>query len=153
MLKNKILTIFIALVLVAPTISVKNSIDKVGTHSLFPPYSVALAEGVEQTEENTENVGWEERERSHQIQQEKQEASTIPYKQPVSKRKMAKKFLIGMGSVAVSSILLFLILTVYNKIRESILAPKQDQQSGETSLVTPENLTDAVKTFLDKTKY
>lgn len=153
MLKNKILTIVIALVLVAPIVSVENSIDKVGTHSLFPPYSVALAEGVEQTEENTENVEWEERERSHQIQQEKQEASTIPYKQPVSKRKMAKKFLIGMGSVAVSSILLFLILTVYNKIRESILAPKQDQQSGETSLVTPENLTDAVKTFLDKTKY
>lgn len=153
MLKNKILTIVIALVLVAPIVSVENSIDKVGTHSLFPPCSVALAEGVEQTEENTENVGWEERERSHQIQQEKQEASTIPYKQPVSKRKMAKKFLIGMGSVAVSSILLFLILTVYNKIRESILAPKQDQQSGETSLVTPENLTDAVKTFLDKTKY
>lgn len=153
MLKNKILTIIIALVLVAPIVSVENSIDKVGTHSLFPPCSVALAEGVEQTEENTENVGWEERERSHQIQQEKQEASTIPYKQPVSKRKMAKKFLIGMGSVAISSILLFLILTVYNKIRESILAPKQDQQSGETSLVTPENLTDAVKTFLDKTKY
>ena len=66
---------------------------------------------------------------------------------------MAKKFLIGMGSVAVSSILLFLILTVYNKIRESILAPKQDQQTGETSLVTPESLTDAVKTFLNKTKY
>ena len=153
MLKNKILTIIIALVLVAPTVSIKNSIDKVGTHSLFPPYSVALAEGVEQTEENTENVGWEERERSHQIQQEQQEASTIPYKQPVSKRKMAKKFLIGMVSVAISSILLFLILTVYNKIRESILAPKQDQKSGETSLVTPENLTDAVKTFLDKTKY
>lgn len=153
MLKNKILTIVIALVLVAPTISVKDSIDKVGTHSLFPPYSVALAEGVEQTEENTENVGWEERERSHQIQQEEQDVSTIPYKQPVSKRKMAKKFLIGMGSVAVSSILLFLILTVYNKIRESILAPKQDQQTGETSLVTPESLTDAVKTFLNKTKY
>ena len=78
---------------------------------------------------------------------------TIPYKQPVSKKKMAKKFLIGMGSVAVSSILLFLILTIYNKIRESILAPKTDQQSGETSLVTPENLTEAVRTFLDKTKY
>ena len=153
MLKNKILTIVIALVLVAPTVSLENSIDKVGTHSLFPPYSVALAEGVEQTEENAENVGWEERELSHQIQPEEQEASTIPYKQPVSKKKMAKKFLIGMGSVAVSSILLFLILTVYNKIRESILAPKTDQQSSETSLVTPENLTEAVRTFLDKTKY
>ena len=86
-------------------------------------------------------------------QEELPQLDTIPYKQPVSKRKMAKKFLIGMGSVAVSSILLFLILTIYNKIRESILAPKQDQQSGETSLVTPENLTEAVRTFLDKTKY
>ena len=153
MLKNKILTIVIALVLVAPTVSLENSIDKVGTHSLFPPYSVALAEGVEQTEENAENVGWEERELSHQIQPEEQEASTIPYKQPVSKKKMAKKFLMAMGGVAVSSILLFVFLTIYNKIRASILAPKPDQQSGETSLVTPENLTEAVKTFLDKTKY
>lgn len=153
MLKNKILTIVIALVLVAPTVSLENSIDKVGTHSLFPPYSVALAEGVEQTEENAENVGWEERELSHQIQPEEQEASTIPYKQPVSKKKMAKKFLMAMGGVAVSSILLFVFLTIYNKIRASILAPKPEQQSGETSLITPENLTEAVKTFLDKTKY
>ena len=152
MLKNKILTIVIALVLVAPTVSLENSIDKVGTHSLFSPYSVALAEGVEQTEENAENVGWEERELSHQIQPEEQ-ASTIPYKQPVSKKKMAKKFLMAMGGVAVSSILLFVFLTIYNKIRASILAPKPDQQSGETSLITPENLTEAVKTFLDKTKY
>lgn len=153
MLKNKILTIVIALVLVAPTVSLENSIDKVGKLTLFPPYSVALAEGVEQTEENAENVVWEERELSHQIQPEEQEASTIPYKQPVSKRKMAKKFLMAMGGVAVSSILLFVFLTIYNKIRASILAPKPDQQSGETSLVTPENLTEAVKTFLDKTKY
>ena len=142
MLKNKILTIVIALVLVAPTISVHKSIDKVGTLMLFPPYSVAFAEGIEQVAENTENVGWED-----------QDASTIPYKQPVSKKKMAKKFLMAMGGVAISSILLFVFLTIYNKIRASILAPKNDQQSGETSLVTPETLTDAVKTFLDKTKY
>ena len=142
MLKNKILTIVIALVLVAPTISVHKSIDKVGTLMLFPPYSVAFAEGIEQVAENTENVGWED-----------QDASTIPYKQPVSKKKMAKKFLMAMGGVAISSVLLFVFLTIYNKIRASILAPKNDQQSGETSLVTPETLTDAVKTFLDKTKY
>lgn len=153
MLKNKILTVVIALVLVAPTISVHKSIDKVGTLMLFPPYSVAFAEGIEQVAENTENVGWEERKRSHQIQQEEQDASTIPYKQPVSKKKMAKKFLMAMGGVAVSSILLFVFLTIYNKIRASILAPKNDQQSGETSLVAPETLSDAVKTFLDKTKY
>ena len=59
----------------------------------------------------------------------------------------------AMGGVALSSILLFLILTLYNKIRTGFLAPKAEQTNGETSLVTPENLTDAVRIFLDKTKY
>lgn len=153
MLKNKILTVVIALVLVAPTISVHKSIDKVGTLMLFPPYIFRIFRYLFYTFCECNRVGWEERKRSHQIQQEEQDASTIPYKQPVSKKKMAKKFLMAMGGVAVSSILLFVFLTIYNKIRASILAPKNDQQSGETSLVTPETLTDAVKTFLDKTKY
>ena len=129
MLKNKILTIVIALMLVSPVIAEE------ATGEALMPIAETMQENVQTTQEELPQL------------------DTIPHKQPVSKRKMAKKFLIGMGSVAVSSILLFLILTVYNKIRESILAPKQDQQSGETSLVTPENLTGAVKTFLDKTKY
>ena len=129
MLKNKILTIVIALMLVSPVIA-----EEATGEALMPI--------AETTQENIQTT-----------QEELPQLDTIPYKQPVSKRKMAKKFLIGMGSVAVSSILLFLILTVYNKVRESILAPKQDQQSGETSLVTPESLTEAVRTFLDKTKY
>ena len=129
MLKNKILTIVIALMLVSPVIAEEATGE-------------ALMRIVETTPENVKTT-----------QETLPQLDTIPYKQPVSKKKMAKKFLIGMGSVAVSSILLFLILTVYNKIRESILAPKTDQQSSETSLVTPENLTEAVRTFLDKTKY
>ena len=129
MLKNKILTIVIALMLVSPVIA-----EEATGEALMPI--------AETTQENVQTT-----------QEELPQLDTIPHKQPVSKRKMAKKFLIGMGSVAVSSILLFLILTVYNKVRESILTPKQDQQSGETSLVTPESLTEAVKTFLDKTKY
>ncbi len=129
MLKNKILTIVIALMLVSPVIAEEATGE-------------ALAPITETTQETTRTV-----------QEELPQLDTIPYKQPVSKRKMAKKFLIGMGSVAVSSILLFVILTIYNKIRAAVLAPKPDQQSGETSLVTPENLTEAVKTFLDKTKY
>ena len=129
MLKNKILTIVIALMLVSPVIA-----EEATGEALMPI--------AETTQENVQTT-----------QEELPQLDTIPHKQPVSKRKMAKKFLIGMGSVAVSSILLFLILTVYNKVRESILTPKQDQQSGEPSQVTPENLTGAVKTFLDKTKY
>lgn len=86
-------------------------------------------------------------------QDELPKLDTIPYKQPVSKKKVAKKFLMAMGGVALSSILLFLILTLYNKIRSSVIATKQDFQDGETSLVTPENLIDAIKIFLEKTKY
>ena len=129
MLKNKILTIVIALMLVSPVIAEE------ATGEALMPIAETTQENVQTTQEKLPQL------------------DTIPYKQPVSKKKMAKKFLIGMGSVAISSILLFLILTVYNKIRERILAPKTDQQSGETSLVTPENLTEAVRTFLDKTKY
>ena len=80
--------------------------------------------------------------------------STIPYKQPVSKRKVAKKFLAAMAGVGVSSILLYVTLSLYNKVRSSIIeAAKEIPSNGETSLVTPESLTDAVKTFLEKTKW
>ena len=129
MLKNKILTIVIALMLVSPVIA-----EEATGEALMP-----IAETMQ------ENV--------QTVKEESPQLDTIPYKQPVSKKKMAKKFLMAMGGVAISSILLFVFLTIYNKIRASILAPKNDQQSGETSLVTPETLTDAVKTFLDKTKY
>ncbi len=81
-------------------------------------------------------------------------SGSIPYKQPVSKRKVAKKFLLAMGGVGISSILLFVTLSLYNKVRSSIIeAAKEIPPEGETSLVTPESLTDAIKTFLEKTKW
>ena len=85
MLKNKILTIVIALMLVSPVIA-----EEATGEALMPI--------AETTQENVQAA-----------QEELPQLDTLPYKQPVSKRKMAKKFLIGMGSVAVSSILLFLI--------------------------------------------
>ena len=74
------------------------------------------------------------------------------YKKPVSKRKIAKKFLLAMGGVAVSSLLLYILLTLYNKIRASVSG--QDIPSEEeNSLTTPYTMEDDVKSFLDKTKY
>ena len=133
MLKNRILTIFIVLMLVSP---------------VFAETSATAGEGLTPIVENTlpENA-------VATTQEELPSVDTIPHKQPVSKKKIAKKFLMAMGGVALSSILLFLILTLYNKIRTGFLAPKAEQTNGETSLVTPENLTDAVRIFLDKTKY
>lgn len=78
----------------------------------------------------------------------------ITYKQPVSRKQMAKKFLLAMAGVGISSILLFVILTLYNKVREIMGISGGDIPAEEdNSLTTPENLEDAVKTFLDKTKW
>lgn len=128
MLKNKILTIVLAMMLISPVFAEVNAGDG--------PAPI------------TESTVQEE-----SVQQDLPKLDTIPYKQPVSKKKVAKKFLMAMGGVALSSILLFLLLTLYNRIRKGVIATKQELPMGETSLVTPENLIDAIKIFLEKTKY
>ena len=74
------------------------------------------------------------------------------YKQPISKRRIANKFLKAMAGVAVSSCAIFFILTVYNRFRERFIEQIRTPE-GETTLETPDNLNDAVKIFLDKTKW
>ena len=74
------------------------------------------------------------------------------FKQPVSKRKIAKKFLFAMGGVAASSFIIFFLLTLYNKVREEYLGETKIIDD-EASLKTPDNMTEAVKTFLDKTNW
>lgn len=82
----------------------------------------------------------------------KQENNGLPYKEPISKRKLAKKFLLAMFSVGVSSLILYFGLTVYNRIREG--GPvKVKTLEGETPLTEPSDLESAVKTFLKKTKW
>lgn len=91
---------------------------------------------------------------AQKLPEELTEPENITFKQPVSKRKIAKKFLLAMAGVGISSLILFLMLTLYNKLRESFKGGTiQPVQDGETPLETPDNLTDAVKTFLDKTKW
>lgn len=74
------------------------------------------------------------------------------YKQPVSKRKIAKKFLLAMGGVAASSLIIFLMLTVYNKVREGFSSGAKTPD-GEVSLETPDDLQGAVRAFLNKTDW
>lgn len=78
--------------------------------------------------------------------------SATPYKSPISKRKLLKKFLLAMVSVAVSSFVLFFGLTLYNRIRNTILNEVRTPD-GETSLESPDDLTDAVNKFLEKTSW
>ena len=74
------------------------------------------------------------------------------YKKPISKKTIAKKFLIAMGGVATSSFAIFFILTLYNKIRENVKNPVKTLEN-EISLETPQNLNDAIKIFLKKTNW
>ena len=81
------------------------------------------------------------------------ELEEFAYKQPVSKRKIAKKFLMAMGGVAISSILLFILLSAYNKLRESLQNSSSQNSVKDVSLETPENLEQAIKSFLNKTNW
>ena len=67
----------------------------------------------------------------------------------VSVKQAAVKFLLAMGGVALSSFIIFVGLTIYNKFfaeRKSITFDRED------SLSTPENVDDAVRFFIKKNK-
>lgn len=76
----------------------------------------------------------------------------LPYKQPVSKKKTIKKFLLAMLGVGLSSLIIYIGLTLYNKLRDGFTA-KPVLPNNQTSLTTPDTLNDAVKSFLEKTKW
>ena len=75
-----------------------------------------------------------------------------PYKKPTGKRTIIKKFLIAMVSVLASSLLIFAGLSVYNKIRDDFQKPNLDDDR-ENYLDEPENLNDAIRSFVDKTNW
>ena len=79
-------------------------------------------------------------------------SSLDDYKQPISNRKIAKKFLLAMAGVAVSSFTIFFLLSVYNKIRSGFVNQVKTPE-GETSLKTPDDLDEAVKSFIKKTQW
>lgn len=73
-------------------------------------------------------------------------------KKPIGRRALAKKFLFAMGGVAISSMAIFLMLSIYNKIRENCQKPTSIT-NDDMSLVTSNNLDDAIKVFLKKTNW
>ena len=139
MLKHKILVLLLIITLISPAIAepenIQGPLTGVSQETPLEPINAA---------EETPNT----------VQELPPAPKNIQYKQPVSKRKIAKKFLLAMAGVAISSILLFAILSLYNKLRESLgIAGQEETPENITSLTTPDNLEDAVKTFLDKTRW
>lgn len=142
MQKNRVLLILLMLTLMMPTFAEE------------PASSGGLNQVAE--EQNADDVVMPQDIEPNAAMPYVEESSTMlgeQLKQPVSKKKIAKKFLFAMSGVGISSVLLFIILTVYNKLRNALFSNQQENPNGETSLVTPENLTNAVKTFIDKTKW
>lgn len=74
------------------------------------------------------------------------------YKQPISKRKIAMKFLAAMSGVAISSLAIFILLSIYNKLRERFGEPSISTDD-EVSLESPQDFNSAIKSFLDKTNW
>ena len=127
-MKNKIFSIVLALVLSLPITAW--AADNISAEELDTRPAVSqLDEDIVEVSETTSN-----------------------YKQPVSKRKIATRFLKAMAGVAVSSFIIFFMLTVYNKFRERFYEQVKTPE-GEVTLETPDNLTDAIKIFLEKTKW
>ena len=110
-------------------------------------------QAVQESAENTSAETFEQIKANSNVVHQQEAQEGITYKQPVSKRKIAKKFLLAMAGVAISSIILFVLLSIYNKIRAGFAGPSQVDTGKEPSLETPDNLTDAVRAFLDKTKW
>ena len=139
MLKHKILVLLLIITLISPAIAepenIQGPLTGVSQETPLEPINAA---------EETPNT----------VQELPPAPESIPYKQPVSKKNIAKKFLLAMAGVAISSILLFAILSLYNKLRESLgISGQEETPENITSLTTPDNLEDAVKTFLDKTRW
>ena len=70
-------------------------------------------------------------------------------KQPESKKEIAFRFIMAMVGVATSSILIYVGLSVYNKLFKN----SSETVVGLNSLRTPENFKEAINVFVKKTDW
>lgn len=135
-MKNKILVIFMALALTLPVYSTQEE----------EPLPVSETQAQETVVNEPDNT-------TETIQEPEQKEINNALRKPTSKRKIAKKFLLAMLGVIISSTLIFALLSIYNKLRENFKVEIKNPKEEPSSLETPDNLNDAVKSFLDRTNW
>ena len=154
MLKNRIIAIFAIAVFALPTFAV-NDINTVELEDINPEIETIVPKD-ELSENGTANMdsaaASEQTENTEEQIIPSKEESQTPYKQPISKKQIIKKFLLAMLGVAGSSIILFALLSIYNRVRFGG-NNRREFFGEETPLTTPDNIHDAVRTFVDKTKW
>lgn len=148
MLKNKIITIITVISLCMPVLAVDENMISPNLQEQNPGIETVATEEVSAGE--TENIITEEASQSEVVSEEN---NATPYKQPTSKKKIMKKFLLAMLGVAGSSILLFAILSIYNRVVYGKESTRSELKRGESQLETPETINEAVKSFVDKTTW
>ena len=77
--------------------------------------------------------------------------SDFATKQPIGKRQIAMKFLLAMLGVATSSVVIFVLLSLYNKFFYGGGTTKIINEE-DIDFKTPTNMKDAINIFLKKTK-
>ena len=115
---------------------------------------------VEQTAETAEDFHNQEIEDIQNISPEveaqtpevKKEDTQLPYKQPISKKKLIKQFFKAMLLLGIFAFIIFYGLTFYKKFKESDTVQIKTPD-GKTPLTEPDDLESAVNIFLDKTKW
>ena len=82
-----------------------------------------------------------------------QNVSDNGLKTPSNKKALIKKFIIAMLCVAGCSLFLYISLSLYNKIRDGFIVEDEMSADGEEPLEAPQDITKAVKTFVEKTHW
>ena len=112
-MKNRICILLLALSLIMPAYSEnENTVPKNTTE----PVNEVVVD-TEQAADVTEQTVTEQ-ETAIQEEPKEEVAAPTPYKQPVSKKRIIKKFLFAMLGVLASSLIIFVGLSVYNRFRE-----------------------------------
>lgn len=147
-MKNKIFVILLSLFLLLPisVFAAENGTQNLSEALQSAEQTLTARQPNEETEISSNDV------QPNSTLENIQPKVSSPYKTPISKRKIIKKFLFAMFGVTISSLILYFGLTIYNKMRSNVLN-KVKTPEGETPLESPCDLESAVKSFLDKTQW
>ena len=80
-----------------------------------------------------------------------EKTTQLPTRMPTSKKQLAYKFVMAMLGVGASSVIIYVLLTIYNRfIYGSPM--KLSEKTEDDDYKTPTNMKDAISIFLKKTK-
>ncbi len=148
-MKNRLIIILITLILPLSVFAIDEQVVPIDEPVYLEHTKDVSDELQPQETEDIQSISLEQETTSAAI---KEEENPMPYKQPISKRKLIKKFLLAMFAVGASSLVLYFGLTLYNKFRDNPVVQIKTPD-GKTPLSEPQDIEGAVDIFLDKTKW